>query len=149
VTEASDLSKTGILSQYEPDRRWYPLSYYNKWFPPVKLNYDIYDKEMVGIVNCFSEWQDFLMGGPGEIVVFTDHKNLECFNTTKLLNQSQASWAEIFSQFNFKNVYRPVEMNGKVDALARRVDPNLVGDGEKQDLKIGIFKVVQFHLGEN
>jgi len=47
------------------------------------------------------------MGAPGEIVVFTDHKNLEYFNTTKLLNWRQARWPEILSQFNFKIVYCP------------------------------------------
>ena len=52
-TDASDLCKAGILSQYEPDRCWHPLSYYNKRFLPAELNYDFHDKEMVVIVNCF------------------------------------------------------------------------------------------------
>jgi len=103
-TDASDLCKAGILSQYEPDRRLHPLSYYNKCFLPAELNYDIHDKEMVVIVNCFQEWRHFLMGAPEEIVVFTDHNYLEYFNTTKLLNRRQARWAEILSQFNFKIV---------------------------------------------
>jgi len=89
------------------------------------------------------------MGAPEEVVVFTDHKNLEYFNTTKLLNQRQAPWAEILSQFNFKIVYRPGEKNGKTDALSRRVDPELEGEGEKQDLTIRMFKPGQFQLGEN
>jgi len=29
------------------------------------------------------------MGAPEQIVVYTDHKNLEYFNTTKLLNQGR------------------------------------------------------------
>jgi len=37
-TDAPDLCKAGILSQYEPDRRWNPLSYYNKRFLPAELN---------------------------------------------------------------------------------------------------------------
>jgi len=89
------------------------------------------------------------MGAPGKIVVFTDHKNLEYFNTTKLLNWRQARWAEILSQFNFKIVYHPGEKNGKADALSRQVDPELEGEGEKQDLTICIFKPGQFQLGEN
>jgi len=50
-TDASDLCKTGILSQYKPDRRFHSLSYYNKRFLPAELNYDVHDKEMVVIVN--------------------------------------------------------------------------------------------------
>jgi len=80
-------------------------------------------------------------------VVFTDHKNLKYFNTTKLLNQRQAHWAEILSQFNFKIVYRPGEKNGKADALSHRLDPQLEGEGEKQDLTIRMFKPGQFQPG--
>jgi len=82
-------------------------------------------------------------------VVFTDHINLEYFNTTKLLNRRQARWAEILSPFNFKIVYYPGEKIGKADTLSRRVDPALEGDREKQDLTIRMFKAGQFQLGEN
>jgi len=148
-TDASDLCKAGILSQYVPDRLWHPLSYYNKRFLPAELNYDVHDKEMVAIVNCFQEWRHFLMGAPEEMVVFTDHKNLDYFNPTKLLNRIQARWPEILSQFNFKIVYRLGEKNGKADALSRLVDPELEGEGEKQDLTIRMFKLGQFQLVEN
>jgi len=52
-------------------------------------------------------------------------------------------------QFNFMIIYRPGERNGKADALSRRVDPELEGEGEKQDLTIRMLKPGQFHLGEN
>jgi len=82
-------------------------------------------------------------------VVISDHKSLEYSNTTKLLNRRQARWAEILSQFNFKIFYRPGEKNGKADALSRRVDPELEGEGGKQDLTFRIFKLGQFQLSEN
>jgi len=148
-TNALDLCKAGILCQYESDRRWHPLSYHNKRLLPAKINYDVHDKEMLVIVNCFQEWRHFLMGATEEIVVFTDYKKLEYFNTTKLLNGRKAGWAEILSQFNIKIVYRPGEKNGKADALSRWVDPELEGEGEKQDLTIRMFKLWQFQLDEN
>jgi len=141
-TGASDLCKAGILSQYEPDRRWHHLSYYNKYFLPAELLYDLHDKEMVVVVNC-------LMGAPEESVVFTYHKNHIYFNTTKLLNRRQARRPEILSQFNFKIVYCPGEKNGKADAQSRLVDHEVEGEGEKQDLTIRMFKPRQFQLGEN
>jgi len=81
-----------------------------------------------------------------QIVVYADHKNLEYFNTTKLLNQRQARWAEILSEFNFKIIYRSGEINGKADARSRRVDPELEGEKEKQDLTIRMFKPGQLDL---
>jgi len=89
------------------------------------------------------------MSSPQQIVVYTDNKNLEYFNTTKILNRRQAGWAGILSEINFKIVYRPGEKNGKADGLSRRVDPELEGEGEKQDLTIQIFKPSQFDLGES
>jgi len=148
-TDASDLCKAGILSQYQPDNRWHPLACINKRFLPADLNYDVHDKEMVVIVNCFMAWRHFLTGSPQQIVVYADHKNLEYFNTTKILNRRQARWAEILSEFNSKIVYRPGEKNGKTDAISHWVDPELEGEGEKQDLTIQIFKPGQFDLGES
>jgi len=39
--------------------------------------------------------------------------------------------------------------NGKADARSRRVDPELDGEGEKQDLTIQMFKPGQFDLEES
>jgi len=146
-TDASDLAKARIPSQYEPDKRWHPLAFYNKHFLPAELNYDVHDKEIVVIVNCFQEWTHFSIGAPEQIVVYTDHKNLEYFITTKLLNRRQGRWAEILSEFDFKIIYRPGARNGKADALSRRVDLELEGGGEKQDLTIRMFKSGQLDLG--
>jgi len=80
------------------------------------------------------------MGAIEEIVVFTDHKNHEYFNTTMLLYRRQARCAETLIQFNFKMVCQPGEKNSKADALSRQVVLELEGQGEKQDLMIYMFK---------
>ena len=54
------------------------------------------------------------------ITVYTDHKNLEYFNTTKTLNRRQHRWAEFLQPFNFKVVYRAGRLKEKADALSRR-----------------------------
>ena len=52
-TDASDLAKGAVLSQYEDlDKKWHPVAFYSKKFSPAELNYDIHDKEMVVIVDC-------------------------------------------------------------------------------------------------
>jgi hypothetical protein len=52
--------------------------------------------------------------------VLSDHKNLEYFMTTKLLNHRQTCWAEYLSHFNFKIVYRPSKAGAKPDSLTHR-----------------------------
>ena len=62
-----------------------PTSYFSKKMNPAKRNYDIYDKELLTIVKTLKEFRAELMS-VGNMLVLTDHKNLEYFTTTKLLN---------------------------------------------------------------
>jgi len=65
----------------------------------------------------------------------------------KLLNRRQARWTEILSEFHFKIIYHQGERSGKADALSRRVNPELEGEREKQDLTIRMFKPGQLDRG--
>jgi len=47
-----------------------------------------------------------LMSVDDQILVYTDHKNLEYFNITKSLNRRQHHWAEFLQPYNFKVIYR-------------------------------------------
>src|SRR5437588_301667 len=55
-----------------------------------------------------------------EVMVLTDHKNLEYFNSTKILNRRQHRWAESLQPFWFKVVYREECLNEKADVLSWR-----------------------------
>jgi len=57
-----------------------------------------------------------------QITVYTDLKNLEYINTTKILNRRQHRWAQFLQSFNFKVVYSERRLNDKADALSRRRD---------------------------
>ena len=79
-TDASDLAKGVVLSQYEDsDKKWHAIAFYSKKFRCAELNYDVHDKEMVVIVDCFKEWRHMFCGSPIKVVVYTDHRNLEYF----------------------------------------------------------------------
>ena len=56
---------------------------------PVKLNYNIYNKELLSIVTVLKEWKAFLYSTIKPFKVVTDYKNLTKFLTTKELNQKQ------------------------------------------------------------
>jgi len=53
-------------------------------------------------------------------MVYTDYKNLEYFNTTKVLTRRQAHWAEDLAVYKFKVIYRPGLKNTKHDDLSKR-----------------------------
>jgi hypothetical protein len=130
-TDASDYVSAGVLSQYDDDGILHPVAFFSKKHSSTECNYEIYDKELLAIVRCFEEWRPELEGTSSPVKVITDHKNLEYFTTTKLLNRRQARWSEFLSRFNFKIVYRPGKQGGKPDALTRRSE-DLPKEGDER-----------------
>ena len=118
-TNASDWVVAGILSQ-QLEGVLRPIAYFSMKMKPAELNYPIYDKELMAIIRAFEEWRPELAGTADPIEVFSDHKALEYFMTTKQLNRRQARWAEFLSEFNFVIRYRPGKQGTKPDALTRR-----------------------------
>jgi hypothetical protein len=56
------------------------------------------------------------------VQVWTDHKNLIYFTTSKMLNRRQVRWAETLASYNFTITYRKGSENARADALSRRTD---------------------------
>jgi transposase InsO family protein len=130
-TDASDYVSAGVLSQFDDNGVLHPVAFFSKKHSAPECNYEIYDKELLAIVRCFEEWRPELEGISSPIKVITDHRNLEYFMTTKLLNRRQARWSEFLSRFNFKIVYRPGKQGAKPDALTRRSE-DLPKEGDER-----------------
>jgi hypothetical protein len=130
-TDASDYVSAGVMSQYDDEGVLHPVAFFSKKHSVTECNYEIYDKELMAIIRCFEEWRPELEGTPSPIRVITDHRNLEYFMTTKLLNRRQARWSEFLSRFNFKIVYRPGKQGAKPDSLTRRSE-DLPKEGDER-----------------
>jgi len=130
-TDASDYFSAGILSQHDDDGVLHPMAFYSKRHSTAEYNSEIYDKELMAIVRAFEEWRPHLEGLRHPIQVLSDHKNLEYFMSTKLLNRRQARWSEFLSHFDFRIVYQPGKAGGKPDALTRR-SGDLPEEGDKR-----------------
>src|SRR6266571_5091803 len=81
----------------------------------LELNYNIYDKELLGIVTAFKEWRVFLQGILEPFTVKTDYKNLTGFLIIKELNRQQMRWAEMLSEYHFEIKYIKGSDNAKVN----------------------------------
>ena len=97
----------------------------------VKCNYEIYDKELLAIIRCLKEWRPELEGTESPIRILSDHRNLEYFMTTKMLNRRQARWSEFLTRYNFRIIYRPRKQGEKPDALTRRLE-DLPKEGDER-----------------
>ena len=121
--DSSDVATGAVLSQICPeDQKWHPVAYYLKGLSPVERNYEIHDKEMLAIIRALEEWRHFLEGVKHRVEIWTDHKNLEYFQTAKKLNRRQARWSLYLSRFDFELHHQPGSTMGKSDALSRRAD---------------------------
>jgi len=81
-TDASDFALGCVLSQFL-DRKLHPVAFHSQKLSPAKRNYEIHDKELLAILEAFTEWKCYLAGADKPITVYTDHQNLQHFLTTK------------------------------------------------------------------
>ena len=79
-------------------------------------NYEIYDREMLGLIHALEDWSHFLEGITFKVII--DHKNIEWWTTMRDLNRQRARWSLYLSQFTFKVTYRKGE-SMQADALSR------------------------------
>lgn len=119
-TDCSDYALGGILSQVdERTNDIVPVAFYSRKLQPAEVNYDIYDKELLGIVDSFKEWRHYLEGARHRIQIFTDHRNLQHFREKRVLNRRQVRWSQFLEEFDFNINYRPGRLGEKPDALTR------------------------------
>lgn len=126
-TDASDYAIGAVISQHHGDILR-PVAYHSRTMSAPELNYDIHDKELLAVRDCFGIWRHYLEGSQHTISVLSDHKNLEYFRTNKQLTRRQARWSEYLSEFDFVIEYRSGKLGGKPDALTRRDDFYPEGD---------------------
>ena len=77
--DASDFALGCILSQPSPPGDLHSICFYSKKNTPAELNYPIYDKELMVVVELFRQWRVFMEGAAHPVRVFTNHKNVEYF----------------------------------------------------------------------
>ena len=52
--DVSDFAQGGVLSQHSDDGVLHSVAFHSWKFDPVEQNYEIYDKEMLAIVDCLT-----------------------------------------------------------------------------------------------
>ena len=120
--DSSDFALGAALLQYQEDGNLYPVAFFSRKLSSSEINYEVHDKELLAIVAAFRNWRRFLEGALHEIVIFSDHKNLQYFTKSRVLNRRQARWSMFLSEFQFKVVYRSGSKQVLSDALSRRSD---------------------------
>ncbi|QRW21043.1 Transposon Tf2-1 polyprotein [Rhizoctonia solani] len=121
LTDASDFAILGIHCQPDGSGALHPVAFFLRKLTPAKINYKIYDKEMLAIVESLRHMRPWLLGTLTPVSIVTDHRNLEYFMSTRVLNRQQARWSLFLADFNFSLSYAPGSCN-PADAPSRRPD---------------------------
>ena len=88
-TDSFNYINAGVLSQLDDEGVLYPVAYFSRKMAPVKCNYEIYDKELLAIIQCFGKWRPEFEGTSLLVKVPINHKGLEYFMCTKKLTSKQ------------------------------------------------------------
>jgi len=75
-TDASDYAIGAICSQPDVKGILHPVAYYSRKLKDRERNYDIYDKELLVIVDALRKWDTYCKTTGPKITILTNHKNL-------------------------------------------------------------------------
>jgi len=155
-TDASDFAVGACLYQIE-DEQQRLIVYQSRKLSGLKKRYEVHDKELLVIVKALQDWRPYLAGTEKPIQIYTDHKNLRNFVTTKQLNWWQVCWAEQLVNYEFQIHYKKGNENSEADALSRwpdhkevkKIHAEILSEDEKGILTKGLtamYKVKQAPL---
>jgi len=120
-TNTSDFTVDACLYQIEDKQQRFIVYWFRKLSESEK-RYEVHDKELLVIVKALQDWRPYLADTEKPIQIYTDHKNLRNFVTTKQLNQQQVCWAEQLTNYKFQIHYKKSNENDEADALSRQSD---------------------------
>jgi len=131
--DASGHAIGGVLSQ-EQDGKWKPIAFLSRMMQAAERNYEIYNKELLAIVEALAKWRQYLLDAAEPFEVWTDHKNLKYFREPHKLNERQARWYLKLQDYDFTLKYIPGKTNTKADILSQKDQVNMKEDNKDVQL---------------
>ena len=68
-----DYATGAVLSMKGENKKWRLCAFYSKSLSNVERNYNIYDKEMLGIIRVLEVWRHHLEGATHKVEIWSDH----------------------------------------------------------------------------
>ena len=85
--DASKYASRAVLTQMDSNGNRHPVAYFSNTFNDTERNYEIYDRELLGIICALEEWHHYIQGSGHTTIVHTNHQNLTYFKSAQKLNQ--------------------------------------------------------------
>jgi hypothetical protein len=124
-----------VLLQKKTDGKRHPIAYYSKTLSTTERNYDIYDLELLAIINALDHWRPYLVGSPHKIIIHSDHQNLLYWKEPHKISHRITREVLMLSEYNFEICHIKGTSNGRADALSRRPDYDQ-GQNDNQNVTV-------------
>jgi hypothetical protein len=139
--DSSGYANGRVLYQWQNDK-WVTIAFQSTVLGPAERNYGIEDRELLAIVVALKDWRRYLLSTDKLFEIWTDHANLQYFKDPQKVNQHQARWLTILSEYDFTLYHFPGKQNVQADTLSRRPDYD---EGENDNKNVTILPEHLFH----
>jgi hypothetical protein len=120
--DTSGFAMGAVLLQKKEDSKKHPIAYYSKTLSAAEHNYDIYNLELLAIVNAMDHWRPYLAGSPHKVIIYSDHQNLLYWKEPHKISRRVAREVLMLSEYNFEIRHIKGTANRRADALSQRPD---------------------------
>ncbi len=79
------LQEGGMLNSPNSKPKRHPITYFSNTFTPTKQNYNIYEREFLGVVKALEHWRPYLIWTEKPFIIKTNHENLMYWKSLKKL----------------------------------------------------------------
>ena len=134
--DASNYAIGAVLMQKDDKGILHPVAYFSKSLNSAQRNYNVYNRELLGLVETCRHFRQYLHQPAHTVKIHTDHTNLLYWKNPGEHNRRVARWHTELMEYDFQLVHILGKKNGRADALSRRPDHDT---GEEDNKKLVIL----------
>ena len=110
-----------------------PVAYYSSMFTPTERNYDIYEREFLGVLKALKCFRPHVAAMEIPVTILTDHANLTHWKATRKVNRWVARWFAKIQDYNLIIKHVPGKIHTTPNMLSR---PPGVNQGKQDNADI-------------
>jgi hypothetical protein len=100
--DASNYAIGAVLMQQDGKKVAHPVAFFSKTMNEAQRNYDVYNRELLALLEMFRHWRQYLHQAAHQVLVHTDHANLLFWKNPGDHNRRVARWHAELMDYDFK-----------------------------------------------
>ena len=123
-----------------------PIACYSNTFTPTEQNYDIYEREFLGVLKALKCFRPHVTAMEIPVTILTDHANLTHWKATRKVNRQVARWFAKLQDYNLIIKHVPGKIHTAPNMLSR---PPGADWGKDNNTNIVLFPPSMFIAATN